>query len=77
MLKQLNSLTSINTFSCLGGRKVTLQTGVRVVPGSIPGSGKGFCMFAFCFVVVVLLFVVQKSLFTQMFAIFFAMFIFF
>jgi len=38
-LKQLNSLTSIDTFSCLGDREVTLQTAVREVPGSIPGSG--------------------------------------
>jgi len=38
-LKQLNSLTLIDKFSCLGARAVTLQTSEREVPGSIPGSG--------------------------------------
>ena len=41
-LKQLNSLTSTDTSICLGGCEVTLQTGVRDVPGSIPGSDKDF-----------------------------------
>ena len=48
-LKQLNSLTTINTFSLLVRLEVTHPTGVL---GSIPGSGKEFM---FCFVVVVLL----------------------
>jgi len=55
--EQLNSLTTIVTLSWLGGRKVTLQTVVQEVLGSIPGSGKGFmlaflfrwcCVFTFC-----------------------------
>jgi len=41
-LKQLNSSTAINTFSCLGGLEVTHQTAVPEVPGSIPCSGKEF-----------------------------------
>ena len=41
-LKQLNSLTTFDTFSSLGVPEVTHPTGVRDVPGSIPGSGKDF-----------------------------------
>jgi len=41
-LKQLNSSTSSDMFSLLGGRVVTFQTVVREFPGSIPGSGKAF-----------------------------------
>jgi len=52
--KQLNSLTTIVTFSWLGGAQVTHPLWLRDVPGSIPGSGKGF-MFDFCFDVVVFL----------------------
>jgi len=51
-LKQLHGLTTIDTFSWLGGPKVTHQTGVRVVLDSIRGSGKGYNVFFFCFVVV-------------------------
>jgi len=40
MLKQLNGLIAIDTFSWLGGREVTLQTAVQEVAVSIPGSGK-------------------------------------
>jgi len=29
-----------DTFSCLGGQEVTHQTGMREIPGSIPGSVK-------------------------------------
>jgi len=39
-LKELNSLTTIDTFSCLSGLEVTHQTAAREVPGSIPGSDK-------------------------------------
>jgi len=39
-MKLLNSLTTIDTFSWLGGREVPLRTWVQEVPGSIPGSGK-------------------------------------
>jgi len=41
-LKQFNNLTTIETVSWLGGAHVTLE-----VPGSITGSGKGFCVW-FC-----------------------------
>jgi len=49
-LKQLNSLTSTDKFSCLGGLEVTHLTAVRQVPGSTPGSGKYFyvCYLLFC-----------------------------
>jgi len=40
--KQLNSLTTIYTLSCLGGAVVTHPVWVRDVPGSIPHYGKGF-----------------------------------
>ena len=52
-LEQFNTLTSIDTFSCLGGREVTLLTEMRVVPCSMSGSVKDFMGFLFCFVVVV------------------------
>ena len=51
-LKQLNSLTTIDTFSWLGGPKVTQLAAVRMVPGSIPGYGMDFLCLIFCFVVV-------------------------
>jgi len=38
--KELNNLTSIDTFPCLGGLEVTHQIVVRDVPCSIPGSCK-------------------------------------
>ena len=41
-LKQLKSLTLIDTFSCLKGREVTRQAGLREVPDSIPGYVKDF-----------------------------------
>ena len=40
--KQLNSLTTIVTFSWLGGAEITYPLWVRYVQGSIIGSGKGF-----------------------------------
>ena len=43
--KQLNSLTLIDTLSCLGGAVVTHPLWVQEAPGSIPGSGKGFLFF--------------------------------
>ena len=55
--KQLNSLTTIDTFSWLGGAVVTHPLWVQEVPGSIPSSGKVFlfdflfcccCVFSFC-----------------------------
>ena len=41
-LKELKSLYSIDTFTCLGGYEVTHPTDVQEVPGSIPSSGKDF-----------------------------------
>jgi len=45
--KQLNSLTTINTLSWLGGAEVTHPLWVWEVQGSIPGSGKGFYVLFF------------------------------
>ena len=64
---QLNSLTTMNTISWLGGPEVTHPTGVREVLGSIPGSGNIF-IFAFlfcCFVVVFLLFCPKHIIFPE------------
>jgi len=47
--KQLNSLTIIDTLSWLSGAVVTHPLWVQEVPGSIPGSGKGFFKFDFVF----------------------------
>ena len=57
-LKQLNSLTLSNTFSCLGGREVTHRT---AVPGSIMTS---VVMFAFYALVAFLLFWCKTSYLT-------------
>ena len=43
--KQLNSLTTIDTFSWLGGPEVTHVSGVRDVLGSVPGSSKVYVWF--------------------------------
>jgi len=67
--KHLNSLTTIDTISWLGGAEVTGPLWVLEVPGSIPGSGKGIMFDVFCFVVVVFLFVVQNTLFVTKYAI--------
>jgi len=40
--KQLNSLLTIGTPSCLGAAVVTHLFWVQAVPGSVPGRGKGF-----------------------------------
>jgi len=52
--KQLKSLTTIVIVSWLGGAVVTHPLKVQEVPGSIPGSGKGFyvsflALFLLCF----------------------------
>ena len=67
-LKRLNSLTTIDTFSCLCSPKVTHQTAVREVLGSIPGSGKDFCLIS-------VLLLSQTHYLSRKFAISFAMFI--
>jgi len=47
--KQLNSLTTIDTFSLLDGAVVTHPLWVQEVPGSMPGSGKGlYVLFCCC-----------------------------
>ena len=46
-LKQLNSSTTINTFSWLGGPVVKHLTGAWEVPGSFPESGKVFMLLFF------------------------------
>jgi len=75
--KQLNSLTTIITVSWPGGAVVTHPLWVQEVPGSIPGSGKGFYVWFFCFVVVVFLLLCPKTYcLSQNFAIYFAMFIY-
>jgi len=61
MLKQLNSLTLNDTYSCLSGLEVTHQTAMREVPGLIPDSSMDFNDCFFCFVFVVLLLFVQKT----------------
>jgi len=43
-LKQLNSLTTFDTFRCLGGPDETHQTAVIEVPGYVPGSNKAFML---------------------------------
>jgi len=54
--KRLNGLTTIDILSWLGGAVVTHPLWMQEVPGSIPGSGKGFyvvvvlyccCVFTF------------------------------
>ena len=70
--KQLNSLTTIDTLSWLGGAVVTHPLWVQEVPGSISGSG-----LIFCFVIVVfLLFRSKTHYLSQQFAISFAMLIY-
>jgi len=49
---QLNSLTTIDAHSWLGGAVVTHPLWVQEFPGSIPGAGKGFYV---SFVVLLLL----------------------
>ena len=68
VLKQLNSLTTINTLSWLAGAEVTHPLWVRELPGSIPGSGKGFYFLFFCYFCGFFLFFVQKHYLSQKFA---------
>jgi len=51
-LKQLNDLTLIDLYSWLGGLKVTAQTWMREVPGSIPGPDKYFYVVCYVFVLI-------------------------
>jgi len=61
--KQLNSLTTINMSSWLGGSVVSHPLGVHDVPGSIPGSGKGFYVWFFVLLLLCFYFFVQNTLF--------------
>ena len=47
--EQLNGLTTIDILSWLGGAVVTHPLWVQEVPGSIPGSGKGFYVWFFLY----------------------------
>jgi len=60
--KQLNRLTTLDNLSWLSGAEVKHPLWVREIPGSIPGSDKGFYVSLFCFAVFVLLFFVQKHI---------------
>jgi len=72
--KQLNSLTTSDILSWLGGAMVTHPLWVQDVTGSIPGSGKG--LYVWFFVVVFSLFVKKIHYLSQNFAILFAMLIY-
>ena len=60
--KQLNSLSTIDTFSWLGGAAVTHPLWVQELPGSIPGSGKGFYVWFFVLLLLCFLLFVQKHI---------------
>ena len=60
-LKQLNGLTTIDTVSCLGGAVVTHPLLVQEVPGSIPGSGKGFYVSFFALLLLCFSFFLSKN----------------
>jgi len=74
--KQLNSLTTIVTFSWLGGAVVTHPLWVQEVPGSIPGSGKGFMFDFFVLLLMCFYFLSKNTLFVTKFAISFAIVIY-
>ena len=58
--KQLNGLTTIITYSWLGGAVVKHSLWVQEVPDSIPCSGKGFYVWFFVMLVCVFTFYVQN-----------------
>ena len=60
-LKQLNGLTAIATVSWLGGALVTHPLWVQEVPGSIPGSSKGFYVSFFALLLLCFYFFCQKT----------------
>jgi len=61
--KQLNGLTTIVTVSWLSGAVVTHLLWVQEVPGSIPGSGKGFYVSFFALLLLCSSFFVRNTLF--------------
>jgi len=67
--KQLNSLTTIDTLSWLSGAVVTHLLWVQEVPGSIPGSGKGFYVWFFVLLLLCFYFFVKNTYLSQKFAI--------
>jgi len=60
--KQLNGLTTIDILSWLGGAVVTHLLWLQEVPGSIPGSGKGFYVWIFVLLLLCFDFFVQKHI---------------
>ena len=60
--KELNGLTTIDILSWLGGAVVTHPLCVQEVPGSIPGSGKGFYVWYFVLLLLYFYFFVQKHI---------------
>jgi len=59
--KQLNGLTTMDTLRWLGGAVLTHPLWVQEVPGSIPGSGKGFYVW-FVLLLLCFYFFVQKNI---------------
>ena len=67
-LKQLITLTSIDTFSCLGGTEVTHRTAVPEVSDSIPGSVKDLLAVVFlCFLLMCFNSFVQMNICHELF----------
>ena len=60
--KQLNGLTTIDTVSWLGGAVLTHPLWVQAVPGSIPGSGKGFYVSFFALLLLCFYFLSKKHI---------------
>ena len=60
--KLLNSSTTIVILSWLGGAVVTHPLWMQEVPGSIPGSGKGFYVWFFVLLLLFFYVFVQKHI---------------
>ena len=63
--QQLNSLTSIDLFSWLGGPEVTHPTGCESYTCLIPGFGNDFYVCFFVWLLLCVFFVVQNTLFVM------------